>query len=75
MIFALSPGLRAEGRTRPMTDDEPNHADSGTAADVAKRRAIDEVRARLEEISRHACELSALDGEPRLSRESRPDLR
>jgi hypothetical protein len=58
-----------------MTDDEPNHADPGTAADVAKRRAIEEVRARLEEISRHACELSAVDGEPRHSREGRPDPR
>jgi hypothetical protein len=57
-----------------VTIDEPNRADTGAAADIAKRRAIDEVRARLEEISRRAYELSAVDGEPGPSGESRPDL-
>jgi hypothetical protein len=52
--------------------DEPNHAEPRTAADVAKHRAIEEVRARLEEIGRHACELSAIDCEPGHSGEGRP---
>jgi hypothetical protein len=55
--------------------DEPNHAEPRAAADVAKRRAIEEVRARLEEIGRHACELSAIDCEPGHSGEGRPDLK
>jgi hypothetical protein len=74
MSFARSPGLRAGGDARPMTD-EPNHAEPRTAADVARRRAIEEVRARLEEISRHACKLSAVDGEPDHARGDRPDPR
>lgn len=57
-----------------MTDDEPNHAEPRTAADVARRRAIEQVLARLEEISRHECELSAVEGAPGRSRKTRPEL-
>jgi hypothetical protein len=37
-----------------VTDDDPNGAASGSAAEHAKRRAIDAVYARIEEISRGA---------------------
>jgi hypothetical protein len=53
-----------------MNDDEPHRANTGSAADAAKRRAIDAVRARLEEIRRHARELDAVDGEPCPAHES-----